>query len=59
MPGYRDPGAFFVTDPLGSPELKLDERFGLMLTVERKPYSEPTDWVTGLVWTGTGAANLK
>jgi hypothetical protein len=50
--------AFFVTNPPGSPELKLDERFGL-LTVERKPDSEPTDWVTGPVSTGTGAAILK
>jgi hypothetical protein len=37
---------WIITNPLGSPELKLDERFGLMLTVERKPDSEPTDWVT-------------
>jgi hypothetical protein len=28
-----NPGAFFVTNPLGSSELKLDERFGLLATV--------------------------
>jgi hypothetical protein len=29
-----DTWAFFVTNPLGSPELTLDERFGLIMSVD-------------------------
>jgi hypothetical protein len=32
--GLPDAAAFFVTNLLGSPKLKLDERFGLLASVD-------------------------